>query len=347
MPNTNSPFGSTNTNIRPTDYSWWIVGGLVVIAVLVVVSYTLWVSPSAVCSTTLHRSLDGSLRLEPSGETFPDMNSFQKWWYASQDNLYCPLPILTGAREVPVLQNEGRDEQLYAKTPINNVDDYEFSRIFGYERGGHMHVPRQNFNMILNQRQFDWPNKPMSSDDRRSKYTGLSEGFTTTGDLKSIVMSEPSAEDLVKEATQRYGEKRHGQVVEDTDIDCRISRESREVAAMVAKAYESEPNYEPVITKVGANHWEVNELKPRHRKQEYDQPDIADNTVVDTSNDAVDIAFQFPGSAGDQGAIDPYYPVTGDLPFYSERHSKDPWYGPRPGVERPFGPTVSQAKRWV
>ena len=346
MPNTNTPFGSTNTNIRLKDSGWWVVGVLMVIAVLVVIGYMVWVSPSAICGKTLHRSLDGSLRLEPSGETFPDMNSFQKWWYASQDNLVCPLPVLTGAREVPVLQQEGGDEQLYAKTPIYKVDDYEFSRIFGYERGGHMHIPQQNFNVILNQRQFDWPSKPLSSDERRAKYNGLSEGFTTEGDLKSIVMSEPSAEDLVKDATQRYGEKRQ-YPVEDDDIDCRISRESREVAAMVAKAYESDPNYEPVITKVGANHWEVNELKPRHRKQEYEQISSADNTVVDTSNDAVDITFQFPHGAGarEQESIDPYFTATGDLPFKSERHSKDPWYGPVPGMERMFGPTFDH-KYW-
>lgn len=353
MPNTNAFGSSTNMNVKMNlkDNGWWVVGGLAIIAVLLVMAYTVWPSSSAACGKTLHRSTDGSLRLEPSGETFPDMNSFQKWWYASQENLYCPLPLLTGAREVPVLTEEGRDEQLYAKTPIYKVDDYEFSRVFGYERNGHMDVPRQNFNVILNQRQFDWPDKPLSSDERRSKYNGLSEGFTAAGSLKSIVMSEPSAEDLVKEATQRYGEKHRGgshrrpEVVEDTDIDCRISRESREVAAMVAKAYESEPNYEPVITKVGANHWEVNELKPRHRKQEYDQPDIADNRVVDTGNDAVDIEFQYREREAIDKAIDPYFTSTGDLPFQSESQSKDPWYGPVPGMERMFGPTFDH-KKW-
>ena len=51
-------------------------------------------------------------------------------------------------------------------------------------------------------------------------------------------------------------------------------------------------------------------------------------------------------------AIDPFFTATGDLPFQSERRSRDylpprggaagasdPWYGPVPGMERMFGPT--------
>jgi len=325
------------------ESGWQIVGIFVVLALVLIVGYTVWPTTGTGCPTTLHRAVDGSLRLEPSGHDFPDMNAFQKWWHASRDYANCPLPILTGARERPVMHDEGSDEQTFAKTPIYKVDDYEFSRVFGNERNGHMDVPRQNFNVILNQRQFDWPDKPLSSDERRAKYAGLHEGFTAAGDLKSIVMAEPSAPDLVKEATQRYGEKRHRRPEEEDDVDCRISREAREVAAMVSKAYESEPNYEPVITKIGANHWEVNELKPRHRKQEYEEPRA--DRVVDTGNDATDIAFEYREKQAVDTAIDPFFLATGDLPYQSERQSRDPWYGPVPGMERMFGPTFDH-KKW-
>jgi hypothetical protein len=321
---------------------WWIAGLFVVAAVLIVVAYTLWPTAGGVCPKRIHRSVDGSLRLEPSGQIFPDMNAFQVWWHKSRDFANCPLPILTGAREVPVMHEEG-GEQMWAKTPIYKVDDYEFSRVFGYERNGHMDIPRQNFNVILNQRQFDWPDKPLSSDERRAKYNGLHEGFTAAGDLKSIVLGEPSAPDLVKEAAQRYGEKR------SEDIECHISREAKEVAAMVAKAYESDPNYEPVVTKVGANHWEVNELKPRRRPQPYETVDSADNRVVDTGNDATDISFEYRQRETIDKAIDPFFPPpTGDLPYESARNTKgqaDPWYGPVPGMERMFGPTFDH-KNW-
>jgi len=313
-----------------------IVVALVVAAFLAAIGYVLW---PFTCPTELHRYADGTLRLKPSGQTFPDMNAFQQWWHGNRDARKCPLPILTGAnREHRVLDETPLNEQTYAKTPIYKVDDYEFSRIFGYERNGRMEIPRQNLNVILNQRQFDWPDKPLSSDERRGKYRGLHEGFTATGDLKTIVMSEPSAEDLVKEAVQRHGEKRKGDV--EVDVDCRVSREAREVADMVAKAYASDPNYEPVVTRVGANHWEVNELKPRRRQEGEEH---VNNRVVDTDNDAVDIQFEYREKETVESAIDPYFP-TGDLPYESAKHSKDPYYGPVPGMERMFGPTFDREK---
>lgn len=308
-------------SIDPVEYSWQIVGVFVVLAAVVVFAYMSWSSGSG-CPKELHRSADGSLRLEPSGQVFPDMNAFQKWWHASRESLSCPIPVLTGMRSVGPRDETG-DEQTYAKTPINKVDDYEFSRIFGYERDGRMEVPRQNFNLILNQRRFDWPDKPLSSDERRAKYKGLHEGFTADGEL-------------VTEAAQRYGEHR------DDDVDCRVSREAREVADMVAKAYESDQDYEPVVTKVGAHHWEVNELKPRHRQQPYEKPDPADNRVVDTGNDATDIAFEYRERETVDKAIDPFFPPG--FPDEGERRA-DPWYGPVPGMERPFGPTFDH-KKW-
>jgi len=333
MPNA---FGKVNVE----DYGWQIVAALVVIEVVVVVGYTIWPSASAkdACPARLHRSEDGSLMLEPSGQTFPDMNAFQKWWHASRDYANCPLPVLTGARRA---RDEGpaEDEQTYAKTPIYKVDDYEFSRVFGNERNGHMDVPRQNFNIILNQRQFDWPDKPLSSDERRAKYNGLREGFTAAGELKSVVLAEPSAQDLVKEAVSRYGEKQHRTHTLPEES------EEKEVAAMVAKAYDSDPNYEPVITKVGANHWEVNELKPR-RQPTYEEHH---DTVVDTNNHHVNVEYRYNQKQMNEEEIDPFFLATGDLPYQSERRSHeqaDPWYGPVPGMERMFGPTFDH-KKWI
>ena len=248
-------FGASNSVITTVKKSG--TGVVIVFAVLAVVVVAAYIyfgraGPSR-CPKTLHRNADGSLKLNPSGQTFPDMNAFQQWWHSSGENAACPLPVLTGAREVPVLTagtNVGpTGEQTYAKTPIYKVDDYEFSRIFGYERDGHMDVPRQNFNMILNDRTFDWADKPMSSDERKGKYAGLVEGFTAAGELKSEASRH--------EAVARYGEKRHGShgrhtsrdpTDQEADVDCKISREAKEVASMVAKAYENDPDWEPIVS---------------------------------------------------------------------------------------------------
>jgi len=337
-----------------TDEStpYYVVGAFAVIAVTVVIAIAVWFAWSGgnSCPKTLHQNKDGTLTLD-SGEIFSDMNAFQQWWHAPGGSAHrrCPIPIRTGARRREILErDEGdKEEQMWAKTPINKVDDYEFSRIFGNERNGRMEIPQQDFNIILNQRQFDWPDKPLSSDERRSKYRGLKEGFTAAGDLKSIVMNEPTAEEIAREAVSRYGERSHNKGHKDSkdsddddaDISCHVSREAREVAAMVAKAYEHDPAFEPVVTKVGANQWEVNELKPR-RSHEYSNP--VEERVVDTTNDAVDIKFRYRENKIVDDAIDPYFPDTWATP---ERQSKDPFYGPVPNMERMFGPTFDH-KEW-
>jgi hypothetical protein len=335
-------FGASNSVITTVKKSG--TGVVIVFAVLAVVVVAAYIyfgraGPSR-CPKTLHRNADGSLKLNPSGQTFPDMNAFQQWWHSSGENAACPLPVLTGAREVPVLTagtNVGpTGEQTYAKTPIYKVDDYEFSRIFGYERDGHMDVPRQNFNMILNDRTFDWADKPMSSDERKGKYAGLVEGFTAAGELKSEASRH--------EAVARYGEKRHGShgrhtsrdpTDQEADVDCKISREAKEVASMVAKAYENDPDWEPIVTKVGANHWEVNELKPRRRRGEVSA--AVDERVVDTANDKVDIQFRFREQQAVDHAIDPEYSrAVGELPYSSERHQY------RGRMDLPYGPTFDR-----
>ena len=305
-------FGNTgNVGSLWNGYSSWIViGVLLILAVSVVVMYTIW--PTA-CPTEIRRNPHGELRLLPSGQEFPDMNAFQNWWYASGLNMSCPIPVLTGAKDKEIMNTGDYTEQTYAKTPINKVDDYEFSRIFGVERQGHMILEREDYNKILVNRAMDWTDKPYSSDERKRTYTGLQEGFTAEGDLTS-------------EAITRYREEG------DSEYDCK--RENKHVARMIAKAYESDPAWEPVVTQTGPNNWEVNELIPRRRHGEFSDPEP--DTVVNTENPDVDIRYRYRTDA-----IDPYYTKTGMLDSES---GKDPYRGYVPGMERMFGPTFDHIK---
>lgn len=335
-------FGSaTNTNIMASvkESGTAILIVFVVLAVILIVAVYMYLSgpgsSPAACPTKLHRRNDGTLVLHPSGQTFVDMNAFQQWWHSSGGAERCPIPILTGPEEVDVMVGPGAtggggrggwpDEETYAKTPIYKVDDYEFSRIFGYERNGHMEIPKQNFNKILIDRFLDWADRPLTSDERREKYAGLREGFTAAGDLKS--------EEVVRHARARFGERNH----HDEDQGCKVTREEKEVAKLVARAYESDPAWEPVVTKVGANHWEVNELKPRARQGRV-EPIAVEERVVDTNNDAVDIRFRYREKGVIDDAIDPYF--SGE-----PSPTGDPYQGTVPGMERMFGPTFDHA-RW-
>jgi hypothetical protein len=311
--------------------TWLPVVGLAVVAVIVLGLVYLYLVGRGTtgCPTELHRREDGKLELKPTGQIFGDMNSFQQWWAANYVAT-CPIPRLTGAREVSVLVTEQPQEETYAKTPIYKVDDYEFSRVFGYERNGRMVEPREDYNKILLGRQTDWVEKPLSSDERRDKYAGLKEGFTATGALTSTRI----ALDPTKEAAARFGERRPGASTEP-DIQCKIDREAREVAHMVARAYENDPDWEPVVTKVGPHHWEVAELKPRARRGA--PAPAVEERIVDTANDAVDVRFRYREKAITDAALDPYfsgYPSP----------TPDPYQGTVPGMERMFGPTLDRVK---
>ena len=138
-----------------------------------------------------------------------------------------------------------------------------------------------------------------------------------------------------KEAVARFGEKRPGRG--DPDAECHLSREAKEVAQMVADVYASDPEWEPVVTKVGPHHWEVNELKPRARHGRLMDPTAVEERIVDTNNDAVDIRFRYREKAITDAALDPYfsgYPSP----------TSDPYQGTVPGMERMFGPTLDRTK---
>ena len=316
-----------------------------VLVTLLIVGIFLFLYQTNMCPMVLRRKSDGTLVVEyengSEGRTFRDMNEYEQWWNDTKNFKGCKLPILKTEKNVIRDENYYGNEQTYAKTPINKVDDYEFSRIFGYERNGHMEIPRQNFDMILNTRV--WPDNP--SDDLH-KRVGLKEGFSASGEYNN--------EDYGKEATQRFGEHRNGNGngnVIDDDVDCHMSRKSKEVAELVALTYKNDKDYEPVITRIGSNNWEVSELKPRRRNSlsKDTGTDKEDNRVVDTDNDTVDVQFKFNSTVDNENEIDPYFPNE-NTPWYIEKNYEmnpgDNYSGPIPGMDRMFGPTFDR-KSWI
>ncbi len=368
MPNsfvsaTNTAVTNITSNIQSmTRSAWSTVLLFAVLAVLTVVAYMYWpaAGPKPVCPVRLTQGLDGTLKLSPQDMTFANMNEFQQWFHSSGKDLVCPLPILDGAKEVdvPVAGRGWSNEQTYAKTPINKVDDYEFARVFGFEKGGRMIVPRQNFNMILNDRTFDWADLPLSAEERRGKYKGLEEGFAADGVLRSVdVGGETNRKDTLGALTaanqdwdpkmMASQESAYEQYAKEEEDSCPSAKERKEIQKLADNAYGNDPSFEPVVSKVGANHWEVTELRPKRRHVTFSDP--VDNRVVNTANDAVDIQFRFHGEGDversfgpdvlararteDVGAaLDPS--LVGELPWGSERLGDV--LGP---IVRPYGPS--------
>lgn len=308
---------------------WGVLGIFIVLAVVLVIGYSLWPSSASTpqCPSRLHRNADGSLTLHPFGREFADMTEFQQWYHSSGLDIQCPLPVLTGKREIDILSGNGGwpNEQTYARTPIYKVDDYEFSRIFGFEKGGRMIVPRQGFNTLIEDRQFDWTSKPLSSDERRGKYAGLHEGFTAEGELQSSIISaahdyDPAMRELQKEAYSSWAER--------DEAETPSAKERKAIQTLAEKAYGNDPAFDPVVTRVGPNQWEVTELRPRRQKSE--TPDFAeDQRIATQENTAVDLSFAFREKQDINAALQ-----TGSLPWDNSE-----WVKPRAPLERSYGPT--------
>ena len=345
----------------------WIIGSLFLLAVGVWLGVVVWANwtkeirakqstdtessattNKSACPTLLTRDpTHGTLRLD-TGETFPDMNAFQQWWHST--NADGPDTSMNGRCAIPVLEGEGggggesretsngrggwSNEQMSATTPINKLDDYEFSRIFGYEKGGHMIVPRQDFNLILEKRAFDWADMPLTSSEREGKHAGLVEGFVALGAVGGTASVSSQ-----QEARSRYGEKGPNE-------------ELSGVEGLVQRAYQDDPDWMPVLTRVGPNQWEVNTLNPRRQRAEPGRPGgPVDERVVNTQRDEVDVQFQYRQDADRNTALDSEstsmttsHSIFGPNVESESKSKFKPDYRGR--MDLPFAPTFEHPGDW-
>ena len=261
---------------------WVILLILVVFGISVIVSYVVYPSK---CPTEIHTKPDGQILLMPTGKSFENIDEFQRWWEKSEFKKSCPLPTITGKGgrnvDTQILPPEKEKETMYATTPINKVDDYEFSRIFGTEENGRMVLNKEDYNTILFDRTQDWVNKPYSSEERQQIAGRLPTTEPFTGEIPKNVMD------------------------------------------MVLKEYSSETEYEPVVTQMGENRWEVSELKPKRSSDSSSSTTV--EKVVGMDIDAHS-SFAARSTQDVSSAIDPYFSGLSSGPS-----------GPR--MERMFGPT--------
>ena len=122
-----------------------------------------------------------------------------------------------------------------------------------------------------------------------------------------------------------------------------IDSKTEAVAKLVNETYKSDPNWEPVVSKVGENKWEVTELRPKPRKETYEDA----QTVSLATAEATGLA-QPPASIDivDRLRDDPYFDKSGvgdrDNNKFWNYKDFNKW---TPGLERMFAPTLNN-KEW-
>ena len=316
------------------------------------------------CPLTAERTSDSRILVQPQNKYFDSMADYVGWLSGSAQ--LCVPPMVKGPKEVTVTSDRDvgpnqhklkqqpasgnvftkqvEGEMTSAKTPINKLDDYEYTRIFQNENSPRGELSKTTVNSLMAKNQLDWAKLPFNSDTRKTAedefvadradnafrdpktgvYFKAIEGF-------SVNPPDIGALDEAEKAKLEPFESKPTEHLLKHDID--------DVAALVKKMYADDPNWEPVIEKVNEHEYRVSELRPKPRKEHYAGEE---DQTIERAKENGNIQAQVTVEGGNN---DPYFDKKGVIDYSNDRfwEYKDfkKW---TPGLERMFAPTLDTGK---
>lgn len=329
---------------------------------------------SETCPTSATRTNDGRIVVEPGHKSFSTLSDYVAYLsglYANGSKCIPPKvsmnnqPTLgifgglgngNGTPDSPNRESATRSvldmdfsEQTSAKTSINKLDDYEYTRVNEVERDSANRIEKDQKNHLLKSRVLDWANLPFNSETRAQKEDEFISGRMETA------YREPKS--------GVFFNTMNGKTLEPPDVDAALLREqkllasyrptdlgnhiidseSEAVARLVNEEYGSDPNWEPVVSKVGENQWEVTELRPKPRKERYED---SETIRLSTAEQEGKVQPRASISINDQTRNDPFFDKGGlgdrDNDTFWQYDDFRKW---TPGLERMFAPTTDN-RRW-
>ena len=350
---------------------------IAMVFVIITVSKTqeAFTSETSVCPTSATRGADGKIIVQPGNKTFstlPEYIGYLSGLYSNGAKCIPPMvknnktPVdgilggLGNGAEPPsaanalgatrdVLDTDFKQEMTSANSKINKLDDYEYTRVFQSERGDRNSIDTQSKNQLMQNRRLDWANLPFNSEVRAEEEEAFIAGRMESGyrepktgvffnTMEGNSITPPDVE------AARLREQKLLATYKPTDITKHvIDNETEAVANLVMKAYENDPNWEPVVTKVDENKWEVTELRPKPRKEKY----ADDKTTAAAMMEADKLAMPRPElQIDDRIRGDPYFDKTGVVDNDNKRFwNYNDFRKWTPGLERMFAPTADE-KAW-
>lgn len=324
------------------------------------------------CPLSAERTEDGKILVKPGDRLFETMTDYTQYLsglYAKGKNCIPPQvksnkePIagilggLGAGKEGPeaanqqsvqrqVLDTDMKGETLSANKPIDKLDDYEYTRVFQLEDTSRQKVDREQKNDLLRKRAVDWSILPFDSSQRAKEEEAFVSGRMEDvhRDPKTGVLFEAAEAKGVEPPDQEAAHLREQQVLASyrpTEISKHtIDSETEAVAKLVSDQYSGDPHWEPVVKKVGDNKWEVVELRPKPRKERYEEEKTVDAAMTENP----DLQLPTPSiDINDRMSTDPYFDKSsgkeGKIWNYNDFKK---W---TPGLERMFAPTADN-KAW-
>jgi len=324
---------------------------------------------NSLCPKEAKRGPDGRIHIKPGNRTFQTMNEYMEFL----TDLYtkgatCIAPRVTPNRS-PVdqmlgglgvgaqppestnlegtarnIETANEDEGPSARTKINKLDDYEYTRVFQQERGNRNVIEKATQSKLLENRILDWANLPFNSEDRATAEDSFVAGRMESGfrEPKSgVFFNTVRGADVEPPDVEaaRAREQKLLAAYRPTDITQHvIDNETEAVANLVHKVYQEDVNWEPVVTKVGENQWEVAELRPKARKEKWEDEKTNDLAMMESRGLVVPPPMI---DIDDRIRNDPYFDKAG----VGDRDNNRLWNYKdfnkwTPGLERMFAPTT-------
>lgn len=253
-----------------------------------------------VCPTSATRTNDGRIVINPGNKSFATLSDYVAYLSGLYNNGSKCIPPRVSMHNEPTtgifgglgngqntpdssnresatrsVLDTSLSEESSANTPINKLDDYEYSRVNESERSNLNAIEQNSKNQLLKSRILDWANLPFNSEERSKKEDEFIAGRMESAyrDPKSGVyfntMEGKTLEPPDVDAA-RLREQKLLASYRPTDVGTHIiDSETEAVGRLVHEEYGSDPNWEPVVSKVGENRWEVTELRPKPRKEQY------------------------------------------------------------------------------
>ena len=245
-----------------------------------------------------------------------------------------------------VLDMKNQEQESYAKTPIKKLDDYEYTRVFETERGSRTPISKESTSELLTNRALDWATLPFNSEDRAEKEDTFVSGRMESGFREpesGVYFKNVNSVEPPDMEAQHAREQKILAAYRPTDISEHVQdSEMKKVGNLVHKMYESDPNWEPVVKKVGEYQWEVVELRPKPRKEQYEEEKSRNLALAEERGEALPPPSL---SIDDRLRADPYFDKGGVGDRDNQKYWKyDDFKQWTPGLERMFAPTFDNQK---
>lgn len=331
------------------------------------------------CPTQALRQPDGTIKVMPEGRTFFTLSDYITYLSGLYSNgSQCVPPQVEDIRSPvfgilggvgvsapspadvkletttrSVLDTAALANGLNPQEPITKLDDYEYERVFQLEDVSRNTITDVQNNELMNEHIFDWANLPFNSEERAIKEDTFVAGRMESGfpePKTGVIFNDISGRNVYPPDKQAeyLREQKLLATYRPTDFSKHVvDNETEQVAKLVSKMYENDKNWAPVVTKTDEGKYAVTELRPKSRKELWED--------AQTINMVATAGFEDKSGTGptanleiiDRLHIDPFFDKGGVMPDVARKRVWDysqfnQW---TPDLERMFAPTAGN-KAW-